>query len=53
LNTCVGAWFGISGPLFSLVAGAAAGYFTAAREKAAAKGNNVRLGVISGGIAGA
>jgi hypothetical protein len=53
LNTCIAAGMGICGPLFSLLAGAAAGYFTAAREKAATKGDGARLGLISGGIAGA
>ena len=53
LNICIAAAMGVCGPLVSLLAGAAAGYFTAAREKAATKADGARLGLISGGIAGA
>ena len=53
LNSCIGALMGICGPGISLIAGAAAGFLAAQREKATTKGNGARLGAVSGALAGA
>lgn len=53
LNVCVAAAVGVCGPFTALIAGAAAGYFTARDEKAMVKGDGAMAGAISGAIAGA
>ncbi|MBI3360984.1 MAG: hypothetical protein HY023_07725 [Chloroflexi bacterium] len=53
VNTLVAAAFGLCGPVMALLAGAAAGFFAAQSEKAAAKSDGARLGAVSGATAGA
>ena len=52
LNICVSGFIGLCGPLFSLLAGGAAGFFAAQREKLGTKGDSARAGATAGGIAG-
>lgn len=53
LNICVAGFIGVCGPLVSLLAGGAAGFFAAQQEKLATKGDGARAGAMAGGIAGA
>ncbi|MDO9300992.1 MAG: hypothetical protein Q7T89_06390 [Anaerolineales bacterium] len=53
LNICVAGLMGICGPLVSLFAGAAAGFFTAQQEKLPTKNDGAKAGATAGGIAGA
>ncbi|NOY99822.1 MAG: hypothetical protein GXP40_11600, partial [Chloroflexi bacterium] len=53
LNTCVSGLFGICGPLVSLLAGGAAGFFAARGEKRPAQGEGAKVGAIAGAISGA
>ncbi|GAB4456313.1 MAG: hypothetical protein Kow0070_06170 [Anaerolineales bacterium] len=53
LNVCVSALVGFCGPVVSLVAGAAAGFFAVQQEKPSAKAEGGRVGAIAGAIAGA
>lgn len=52
LNICVAGLVGICGPLVSLIAGGAAGFFAAQQEKLATKGDGARAGATAGAIAG-
>jgi hypothetical protein len=52
LNICVSGFVGLCGPLFSLVAGAVAGFFAAQQEKLPTKNAGARAGATAGGIAG-
>lgn len=52
LNICVSAFIGICGPIFSLAAGAAAGFLAAQQEKLGIKSEGARAGATAGGIAG-
>jgi hypothetical protein len=52
LNICVSGFIGLCGPITSLLAGAAAGYFTAQQEKLPTKNDGAKAGAIAGGIAG-
>src|SRR5262249_30651211 len=52
LNICVAGFIGFCGPLLSLLAGAAAGFFAAQQEKPLTKNEGARIGVTAGGIAG-
>jgi hypothetical protein len=52
LNICVAGFIGFCGPLLSLLAGAAAGFFAAQQEKPQTKNEGARIGVTAGGIAG-
>lgn len=52
LNVCVAAFMGICGPLVSLIAGAAAGFFAVQQEKPTVKGEGAKIGAIAGAIAG-
>jgi hypothetical protein len=52
LNVCVAGFVGFCGPLVSLLAGGAAGFFAAQQEKLATKSEGAKAGAISGGIAG-
>ena len=52
LNICVAGFVGLCGPLVSLLAGAAAGYFTAQQEKLGVKADGARAGATAGAIAG-
>lgn len=53
LNICVSGFMGVCGPLVSLLAGGAAGFFAAQQEKLPAKNDGAKAGAIAGGIAGA
>ena len=53
LNICVSALIGFCGPLVSLLAGAAAGFFAAQQEKLPTKNDGAKAGATAGGIAGA
>ena len=53
LNICVSGFIGLCGPLVSLIAGAAAGFFAAQQEKLPTKNEGAKAGAIAGGIAGA
>lgn len=52
LNICVAGFIGFCGPLVSLIAGGAAGFFAAQQEKLGTKGEGARAGATAGGIAG-
>ncbi len=52
LNICVAGFIGLCGPLVSLLAGGAAGFFAAQQEKLPAKNEGAKAGAIAGGIAG-
>jgi hypothetical protein len=52
LNVCVAGFFGICGPVVSLIAGAVAGYLAVQREKPLTKNDGARIGATAGGIAG-
>lgn len=52
LNICVAGFIGFCGPLVSLIAGAAAGFFAAQQEKLPVKSEGARAGAIAGAIAG-
>jgi hypothetical protein len=52
LNICVAGFVGLCGPVFSLIAGAAAGFFAAQQEKLPSKSEGARAGATAGGIAG-
>jgi hypothetical protein len=52
INICISAAIGLCGPFVALLAGAAAGFFTAQAEKAPNKNDGARAGAISGAIAG-
>jgi hypothetical protein len=52
LNICVSGFVGLCGPVFSLIAGAAAGFFAAQQEKLPTKAEGARAGATAGGIAG-
>ena len=52
LNICVSGFIGLCGPLVSLIAGGAAGFFAAQQEKLGTKGDGARAGATAGGIAG-
>jgi hypothetical protein len=53
LNICVSTLFGFCGPFMSLLAGAAAGFFTGQAPGLPSKGAAAREGTIAGGVAGA
>ena len=53
LNICVSGFMGICGPLVSLIAGGAAGFFAAQQEKLPTKNDGAKAGAVAGGIAGA
>ncbi len=53
LNICIAGFMGICGPLVSLFAGGAAGFFAAQQEKLPTKNDGAKAGAIAGGIAGA
>jgi len=53
LNVCVAGFVGFCGPVLSLIAGAAAGFFAAQQEKPLTKNQGARVGATAGGIAGA
>lgn len=53
LNICVSGFVGFCGPLVSLIAGGAAGFFAAQQEKLPAKSDGAKAGATAGGIAGA
>jgi hypothetical protein len=53
LNICVSGFIGFCGPVFSLIAGGAAGFFAAQQERLPSKGDGARAGATAGGIAGA
>ena len=53
LNICVAGFIGFCGPVLSLIAGGAAGFLTAQREKPLTKNEGARAGATAGGIAGA
>jgi hypothetical protein len=52
LNICVAGFLGFCGPVVSLIAGGAAGFFAAQQEKLATKRDGARAGATAGGIAG-
>jgi len=52
INVCISAAIGLCGPFVALLAGAAAGFFTAQAEKAPSKNDGARSGAVSGAIAG-
>ena len=52
LNICVAGFVGLCGPVVSLLAGAAAGYFAAQQEKLGVKADGARAGATAGAIAG-
>lgn len=52
LNICVSGFLGFCGPLLSLIAGGAAGYFAVQQERPGAKREGARVGATAGGIAG-
>lgn len=52
LNICVSGFIGLCGPLVSLIAGGAAGFFAAQQEKLSTKNDGARAGATAGGIAG-
>jgi hypothetical protein len=52
LNICVSGFLGFCGPVVSLIAGAAAGFFAAQQERPARKNEGARAGATAGGIAG-
>lgn len=52
LNTCVAGFFGLCGPVLSLLAGGIAGYLAAQQEKLAIKNEGAKAGAMAGGIAG-
>jgi hypothetical protein len=53
LTACVGALFGLCGPVVSLLAGAAAGYFAAKQSTPATQSEGGKIGATAGAIAGA
>jgi hypothetical protein len=53
LNICVSGFMGVCGPLVSLLAGGAAGYFAAQQEMLSTKNEGAKAGATAGGIAGA
>ncbi|MGQ9683575.1 MAG: hypothetical protein ACUVX9_13635 [Anaerolineae bacterium] len=53
VNVCVATAIGICGPVVSLLAGAAAGYFAARRQVPLTKSDGAKIGAMSGGLAGA
>lgn len=53
LNICVGALFGICGPVVALVAAAVAGYLAVQAENPTEQSEGARAGAVSGAIAGA
>jgi len=52
INVCISAAIGLCGPFVALLAGAAAGFFTAQAEKPPSKNDGARSGAIAGAIAG-
>ena len=52
LNICVSGFLGFCGPVVSLIAGGAAGFFAAQQERLATKSDGARAGATAGGIAG-
>jgi hypothetical protein len=52
LNICVAGFVGFCGPVLSLIAGGAAGFFAAQQEKPLTKNDGARAGATAGGIAG-
>jgi hypothetical protein len=52
LNVFVATLFGFCGPLFTLLAGALAGFWAARQERMPAKGDGARLGAVAGAITG-
>ena len=52
LNSCVAAFVGLCGPIFTLLAGGVAGFLAAQQEKLGVKGDGARAGATAGGIAG-
>ncbi|MBC7875695.1 MAG: hypothetical protein H7Y59_00875 [Anaerolineales bacterium] len=53
LNVCVAGFIGLCGPIISLLAGGAAGYFAVQQEKPSTKNEGAKAGAMAGGIAGA
>ena len=51
LNICIAGFMGICGPLVSLFAGGAAGFFAAQQEKLPTKNDGAKAGAIAGGMA--
>lgn len=52
LNVCVAGFFGVCGPLVSLLGGGVAGFFAAQQEHASTKSLGARYGAIAGAITG-
>jgi hypothetical protein len=52
LNIVISSLFGLCGPLFALLVGAGAGFWTARMEKAATRGDGAKAAAISGLIVG-
>jgi len=52
LNICVAGFVGFCGPLVSLIAGGAAGFFAAQQERLLTKSDGARAGATAGAIAG-